>query len=376
MKIAIITHPLEKNIGGIMQAYALQKVLSLKKLNVQTIDFRPWQHNSKFRTLKYSIKNVLYRLSLNKHYPLNESLLYSKNKDFIKDFMVLSDRVYSRKSLKKYVNKQAVTTLIVGSDQTWRPKYITDLVVYYLGFVDNCKKLAYASSFGVSNWEYNDVQEKIANELIKNFHRVSVREDDGVKLCQNHLHTEAVCVADPTLLLDKSIYLELCEDISRLSAENYLFYYVLDNNQDKQAYAESLAESLNLQLLTVESKPEGLFLTNTSLEIGPKEWLSLFKNSSYVITDSYHGMVFSLKFQRQFLIFGNPKRGLSRFSSLLNKLELNERIISSPVNGFEYKENAIIDYSKVDVKIDEFVLYSEDFLFGALSEVKNPDIVD
>ncbi|TOJ74875.1 hypothetical protein, partial [Vibrio parahaemolyticus] len=77
-----------------------------------------------------------------------------------------------------------------------------------------------------------------------------------------------------------------------------------------------------------------------------------------------------------FLIFGNPKRGLSRFSSLLNKLELNERIISSPVNGFEYKENARIDYSKVDVKIDEFVLYSEDFLFGALSEVKNPDIVD
>ncbi|HFI9400684.1 TPA: hypothetical protein ACGSTK_001204, partial [Vibrio parahaemolyticus] len=71
MKIAIITHPLEKNIGGIMQAYALQKVLSLKKLNVQTIDFRPWQHNSKFRTLKYSIKSVLYRLSLNKHYPLN-----------------------------------------------------------------------------------------------------------------------------------------------------------------------------------------------------------------------------------------------------------------------------------------------------------------
>ncbi|TOF95179.1 hypothetical protein CGJ11_23840, partial [Vibrio parahaemolyticus] len=89
-----------------------------KKLNVQTIDFRPWQHNSKFRTLKYSIKSVLYRLSLNKHYPLNESLLYSKNKDFIKDFMVLSDRVYSRKSLEKYVNKQAVTTLIVGSDQT------------------------------------------------------------------------------------------------------------------------------------------------------------------------------------------------------------------------------------------------------------------
>ncbi|WP_423218944.1 hypothetical protein, partial [Vibrio splendidus] len=76
MKIAIITHPVEKNIGGIMQAYALQKKLHLNSFNTQTIDFRPWQHNPKFRTLKYVIKSILYRTSLLKIRPLNEESLY------------------------------------------------------------------------------------------------------------------------------------------------------------------------------------------------------------------------------------------------------------------------------------------------------------
>ncbi|WP_133152303.1 polysaccharide pyruvyl transferase family protein, partial [Vibrio splendidus] len=288
----------------------------------------------------------------------------------------LSKRIYSRKTLSRYSVEECINTLIVGSDQTWRPKYITDLVVYYLGFKDNCKKLAYASSFGVSDWEYNNIQEKIANDLIKNFDKVSVREEDGVNLCRDHLNTQAVCVVDPTLLLDESVYIDLCEEIPRPCSKDYLFYYVLDNNENKQAYAASLARSLNLELLTVENKSEGLFISGTDFEIGPREWLSLFRYSSYVITDSYHGMVFSLIFQRQFLIFGNEKRGLSRFSSLLNRLDLNERIVSSPVGTFSHSDNVGVDYDKVNAKINEFRLYSEEFLFGALSEVKNQDIMD
>lgn len=371
MKISIITHPLEKNIGGIMQAYALQKRLRMNGFEVETVDFRPFQHNRTFRLFKYLFNKVMYALSFRSSPPLYEEDKYLKNKLFVKENMRLSKRIYLKRSLSKYVRDEQIQTIIVGSDQTWRPKYVIDLSVYFLGFTGDCKKFSYASSFGVSDWEYSDSETILAKKLIQKFKSVSVREVDGVNLCNQHLDTEAKCVADPTLLLSKDDYNELCQEVPRFTQEKYLFYYVLDNNKDKQKYADNLAKKLNLEILIVENKAGGLFLSNTDVEIGPKEWLSLFKFSEYVITDSYHGMVFSMKFQRQFLIFGNEKRGISRFSSLLNIAGLNERMILAPSNVISEEIEQNIHYSQVDSKLNDFILDSEDFLFGTVCEVES-----
>ncbi|MZG55548.1 polysaccharide pyruvyl transferase family protein, partial [Photobacterium lucens] len=130
-----------------------------------------------------------------------------------------------------------------------------------LGFSTKVNKVAYASSFGVSDWEYSESQTILVKKLIKDFKAVSVRENDGVLLCKDYLNVDSCCVADPTLLLEKSLYEDLCHDLPSFNKQKYLFYYVLDNNKDKQNYAIELAKKLNLDILIVENKNEGLFLT-------------------------------------------------------------------------------------------------------------------
>lgn len=371
MKIAIVTHPLEKNIGGIMQAYALQKKLSMNDIDVETIDFRPIQHSKLYRFFSYCCKLIQKLIFNHRDDVINENYKYRKNKIFITENVKLSPRFYKKKAISKYLNTHSFDTLVVGSDQTWRPKYVNDLSVYFLDFKGKYNKLSYAASFGVSNWEYSKEETDLASKLLCDFNSVSVRESDGICLCKTHLNTESFLVSDPTLLLSRNVYEELAKDVDILSEKKYLFYYVLDNSFEKQNKAQKVASHFGLELLIVENKEHGLFLTNTGVEIGPKEWLSLFRDSSFVITDSYHGMLFSIKFQCQFIIYGNIKRGVSRFTSLLGILGLDDRMVLSASDlELNLCENKI-DFLFVDSKLSDFILASEKYLFGELSKIES-----
>ena len=336
MKIAIMTQPLGRNYGGMMQAYALQKVLRDMGHEVVTID-----HYASPRSAVYNLARLGFRLlkkvtgerklpvNIEKHY----SYIFKDTQAFVDKHIVQSEYIDNDKDLKSHFAKNNYDAVIVGSDQTWRPMYSPNIYNYYLDFLEHdtkIKKIAYASSFGVDIWEYSVEETRRCAELAKLFNAISVREQSGVDLCEEYLGVDSECFLDPTLLLDKEDYLALIGDKYKGSQSEGVFTYFLDTNEEKESAAELLAKQLNT--FTFKSQAKLVLSNQTSSDFSnykmpPVEnWLASFANAEFVLTDSFHGMVFSIVFEKPFLVIGNNERGLSRFESLLSSFDLTNRL--------------------------------------------------
>ncbi len=318
MKIGIYTQPLSHNYGGILQNYALQQVL--KRMGHTPVTIHHGQKNH-WSNIKCIIHNLLRPLTKQPYWGVVSIKKLNKLKEPFKPFIKKHIQVTKSvlKCTTKFIRQQHFDAIIVGSDQVWRPRY-NDIYASYLAFANgmNISKIAYASSFGVDNWEYTPEQTNKCCELIKQFKAVSVREASGVNLCKKYLNTDAIEVLDPTLLLNRTDYRKLCHNI-KCESEKYLLVYILDEDKDKELYVEEFAKQHNLIVKQIHAE------NKVSLSI--EEWLSLFRDAAYVVTDSFHGTVFSILFQKEFISMLNKGRGASRFESLLNKLQLSDRLI-------------------------------------------------
>lgn len=230
--------------------------------------------------------------------------------------------------------------LVVGSDQVWNPLMGNiDIKDRYLQFAESSsiKRIAYAASFGVDKWEYTPEQTDAAKRLVRKFDAVSVREESGTALCRKWLNVEAEWVLDPTLLLHKENYEKLCEGIP--VCRNFLMAYILDADRAVSRYVESVAARCNL--------PVKYVYADAYMSLTIQEWLAMFRDASVVITNSFHGTVFSIIFNKQFLVLPNEKRGLARIQSLLSIFRLDERFQRDmKINGGLCTEQ--IDWGKVD----------------------------
>lgn len=200
---------------------------------------------------------------------------------------------------------------VVGSDQVWRPKYAPNIDDAFLVFLkkDSARRVAYAASFGVDNWEYTPQQTEKCAAFAKKFNDISVREESGVDLCKENFGVEAAWVLDPTLLLNKEDYFELCKDVP-VKKGNVLAVYMLDANDAVLSLCHKIAMERGLELNVVSAD------ARASLSV--PEWLAMFRDASYVVTDSFHGTVFSIIFGKEFNCIYNETRGKARFESLLN----------------------------------------------------------
>lgn len=212
----------------------------------------------------------------------------------------------------RYIEQYKLETLIVGSDQVWRPMYNDCLYDMFLQFAENFKgkKIAYAASFGVDNWEFTDEQTKICSSLIKQFDAISVRESSGKSLCKKYWVIDAVNVLDPTLLVNKDDYIKICADIPVVK-ERYLAAYILDSSDRVN---EIIAEEADKRGLIVRR-----YSADAKAELTVEEWISIFRDASFVVTDSFHGTVFSILFEKPFRCVANRDRGNARFEDLLDK---------------------------------------------------------
>ena len=316
MKIGILTLPLQDNYGGLLQNFAVQKVLQQMGHEAITIDYMKTPTPPLWRYVKSWIKTILL-------------LCIGKQRKFIKYTHAGERNLQNEKFLSLHINKtktyytydtkilkqNKINTLIVGSDQVWRPKYNYRIENSFLDFcknLNNLKRIAYAASFGVDEWEYTAKQTKKCTSLAKKFDAISVREDSGKTLCNKFLGVEATTVLDPTLLLDKDVYCKICKDIP-IKNEKFLAAYVLDKNEATYKECESIAQKYNLTLKFFEAD------SKASLSI--PEWLSMFRDASYVVTDSFHGTVFSIIFNKKFKCLYNKSRGSARFETLLKIYE-------------------------------------------------------
>lgn len=324
MKIAILTLPLHYNYGGIIQNYALQTVLERMGHRVETININKQKANINLIKIPLSIaKRIVKKLIIEHHISR-----------FIHNNIHLTKPFYSKEDLKE-INNMEFDAIVVGSDQVWRIPYVyPDIQTYFLDFItDNkIKKLAYSASFGTDEVEFSEKEIKDCGELIKSFDFISVREDAGLDLINNKYKWECknkpIHTLDPTMLLSKEDYISLSSDYeSQLDGE--LFYYILDMTEDKKKVLEQLSKDLGYKPFTIKRKGNKWFDLKER-RIPPVElWLQAFNKAKYVFTDSFHGCVFSIIYNKDFIVYGNEYRGMSRFNSLLNMYKINSQLIYS-----------------------------------------------
>lgn len=245
----------------------------------------------------------------------------------------------------------------------WRPLYYQPIEEAFLSFLGDAKikRVAYAASFGVDHCEYTEEQRKICSSLLKKFKAVSVRESSGVQLCQKYFDTKAVQVLDPTLLLSADDYRALIKQGKTHPSKGNLLVYMLDRTKEKENFVERIAQAKGLTPFWMNSDIDDETLPlEQRIKMPVEQWLRSFDDAEFVLTDSFHGCVFSIIFRKQFLAIGNKERGLSRFQSLLTLFSLQDRLILSPD---EYKSNlSSIDYDQVQARLQSFQTQSLSFL--------------
>ena len=355
MRIGILTLPLHTNYGGILQAYALQTTLERMGHKVEIINV-PFTlpSISKVTIVKRIIKKILgkYPGYINYEGKFNKWLpIVAQNLQSFKDKYIHMSRIYDDYSA---ISSNDYDCIVVGSDQIWRPRMLlSDISNAYLSFAEgwNIKRIAYSASFGTQNWEYTSLQTEKCKRLLKKFDAVSVREDSGVVNCLKYFGVKAVHTLDPTLLLTKNDYNELIKyDLCKRSHQ--IFAYILDQTPIKQRIVNDYSVNNGLEVLTINPEIDNV-KCDISERIVPsvQEWLIAFRDSDFIITDSFHACVFSILYKKSFAVVINKERGSSRFISLLEMLNLTNRIVTS------YEElDALgkIDYDVVEEKLKTF----------------------
>ena len=329
MKIGILTITPSIGFGGIMQAYALKYALEKLGHNVQVINYVP--SRSIKSEILYFLKGVvnLLRGKYTKFSFQAELKYRSQNViPFIEKYLNYSEKVTSNQQLKKLINSN-YEAVIVGSDQVWRPQYVLGIENYYLEGVDSrIKRIAYAASFGVNIFEYTKEEAIRCSKLLKSFSYVSVREKSGVELVKTYLNYlgNVHCDLDPTLLVGTLAYERFISSPGQSTGR--IFSYILDPTVDKENLVKRISNSLNLGVYSFNTNAEN---PKKGLEerVAPsvEEWLNGIYNAQFVVTDSFHGCVFSILFNKEFIVYVNKNRGAERFQSILSQLNLLDRMI-------------------------------------------------
>jgi hypothetical protein len=326
MKIGIITFHWGTNYGGVLQAYSLQQFLSknIEGSEVYMINYAPKTHSESLMkcVLTKSVKQI----------PSNITTFFKEKKfvPFRQKYLNTTRRYYSLDDLK--TDYPDFDVYICGSDQVWNPYIVSTYgIPYYLPFgKDQTKRISFAVSFGCT--EYPDDKMAIIKPLIERFDALSVREKTGVSILNKGGIENVKMMPDPTLLLERSD-LDAISNVNSSLEGSFAFFYSL---QDNQVLVRKISDYFG--------KREGISVVNTKKSkystLSIETWLSNIKNSKYVITNSFHGAVFSILFNKQFIVVPIEGRlsGMNdRIYTLLDKFELRERLVET------FDENKLTD---------------------------------
>ena len=341
--------PLASNYGGILQNFALQTVLRRLGYDPITVRFPSMYQNRSLVSSLYLYANLLCR-HLVKRLLGKQTTMPLRPRVWKKNTYNLEKFIQRNIETTDYVDKVSIEVfkqywigfLIVGSDQVWRPEVPNVINRYFCGFADNVAipRISYAVSLALDEWTFSPEQTQEIMILLKKFSCVSVREKNGVALLKDNANCNAEWVIDPTMLLTKEDYLGIIKDTPR-SDNQYIFTYILNPNEEKMNYISELSKSKGLKVVSLNDKAAD---SSASIET----WLSHFRDSSFVITDSFHGTVFSVLFEKQFVCFENPHRGNARMESLKIMTGLHDRFVCGKVTTL-----SDINYSTVSAMLEQ-----------------------
>ena len=346
MKVGIVTL-IGNNYGGMLQAYALNTVLKNEKCNVEVLNYNNLNRNEK--NIKNTIKKIVY-LKRNKKFD-----------EFRRKYIDMTNKIYD---ISEYKNKY--DAYIAGSDQIWNQQIPWEQRKYFfLDFVEGKKKVAYAASIGRNKIEEKE-KKKISYLCVK-FDDISIREKTGVSLYQPLTSKKIENVLDPTLLLTRKEWDKIARS-TRGKYNDYVFSYTLGASKDVIKKIDELSKVLKKRIIEISYKKNYKNEEKNVNDAGPSEFVGLMKNSSYVLTNSFHGMVFAIIYGKQFLVFTRGNMN-SRIFDLLEILDLRDRVIDLEKDSdieIEKKMNTKIDYNEVYKILDQEKQKALKFLEKAL----------
>ena len=343
MKIGILTFHKAINYGAVLQAWALQYFLKTQGFNCKIIDYHCIPVENNYKPFSF--------LTLKKQPPLDVAARVLSG---LRHFQHIRRRtqkfnafINENFSLVSMLDISTLNAIIVGSDQIWNPSLtggtLDDTFLLINKEFSHCAKLSYAASSETSFISGPQHLLKLTTAL-EDFDWISVREKSLAELLSQKATISVCTTVDPTLLLDANDY-EPIIVFPRIK-HPYIFVYQVNYNNSAMAIAHKKAEELGCDIIYLNSRFSFRRKEkNICCDVGPKEFLGLIKNAAYVITTSFHGLVFSMLFKKQFIV---PRiEHMGRQINLLKLLNLQDRIIENVADETE-AIGSDINYNDID----------------------------
>ena len=360
MKACIVTFQSAYNYGAILQAYALQQHINNNFCDAVVLNYNP-----SYMKPSYGMPNFddFKKNPLGSTIKFIQYYLYEGKRNKIEDFRkyIRLTESYDENTIKDA--SDIADIYIAGSDQIWNYQIIGNDGTFFLDFVkDNKKTCSYAASFGVNMIPNEKIE--FYKEKLKRINYLSVREEIGCQIIDQLINRKSCTVLDPVMLLRKSEWERLC--IKNEFKKPYILVYKITKADQLINFAIRLAKLTGFDIVYVPNDIKSGFIGKTLFNIGPEDWLSLIKNANYVVTNSFHGAVFSILFHKKFFVEASPNvnSSTSRLDDLLETFNLEhlkiEKFNSSLLNGK-------INISNIDDVLETERNISAEFLNSVLT---------
>lgn len=332
-RVGVVTLPLWGNYGGMLQAYSLYTVCnSFPHIEAFLVVSEKGGKTALWRKLYRKVRFFVEKCFL-LTWPLD-------NKAGVLDYELFRQSSDFRQKwfhcilpfAKQQIN---MTAYVVGSDQVWRKTYADifhSLPFFFLDFAAKTqleRSVAYAASFGRDIWESEGDESKLCSNLLQQFKAVAVRETSGIKICQEELGVKAVQMPDPTLLASLEDYERvLNSEKTRIPKAPFFASYVLDGSPEVAQLLDDVGKNTGLyqQRLIPQTTARNSW---DRFYCSVAQWLRYMRDCEVVVTDSFHGCVFSIIYNKSFVCLGNERRGSARFDTLFKTFGLEDRLVLS-----------------------------------------------
>lgn len=360
MKIGILTFHCAHNYGAVLQTYALMNFCRSLGHEVYVIDYRPI-----YLTKVYDLFSLSHWID---HNPqkciqkvINNIMYFSEQRKRYKAFATFINRL-NLIPVKSLVESR-LDCILIGSDQVWSTEIAGCFDKLFWGqFPKNgLKIISYAASCGRAIW--NEAETLKVRSFLEQFDSISVREAELQNYLNQVIDKPVYCVLDPTLLVGEKVF-DLISS-SLVIPKKYVLTYEVAYMPRLHEYAHDIAKKLGAEVISLEAYPSyNKVISNPFRTASPNDFIALFKDASYVITNSFHGTSFSIIYKRNFYTLKFGTKTDERSESLLNLLSLSNRMISV---GDVVDYNSI-DYGCISGKVENAIISSKEFLLNSLNK--------
>lgn len=366
MKIGLITIHWANNYGAALQVYANYKVLG-RYGDVIVIDYRN-NYTSKGMQLVRVGRTARDVLRAGKDilriFPRYRVI--SKFKKFNNDHMRFSSLMCCQKDFDELDKRMDI--FVSGSDQIWNPQIVSENEQldgrYFLDFVKSGRKISYASSMGT--YQFKGKKQDELFSLLSRYDSISVREKNTALYISSTFELSAEHVVDPTLLLSRDEWFHEFPNIKN-KEEKYVLIYALKKDKLLKEVVSYISKLLGIKVYAIDQDPLLNYTCDKHfMDRGPEEFLQLFNNAEFIITNSFHGTAFAVNFNIPFIVT-TPPTGINRIESLLLELGLTDRMISNfNTEALSEIVKHNIDFDVVNMRLNQLRLRSLNYLQRAL----------